>query len=94
MKHPIVLVHGFGGGRHEFKPIVTFLKQHGHTEIYEFTYKEKWGLTPTRDSSEEIRRVRRKAPPEKNVSFDWDQPRRHHLTPLFGTRRRAQGKKQ
>jgi triacylglycerol lipase len=40
---PIVFLHGFGGGRYEFQPIIRFLKKHGFLKFYEFTYVEKFG---------------------------------------------------
>jgi triacylglycerol lipase len=43
---PLVLIHGFGGGRYEFKPIIQFLNKHGFSEFHEFTYAERFGQLP------------------------------------------------
>lgn len=43
MKRPILFIHGFGGGRYEFQPIIRFLKKHGDYTCYEFIYDKKFG---------------------------------------------------
>jgi triacylglycerol lipase len=51
---PIVLIHGFGGGAYEFKPIIRFLKKNRVIKCYEFTYNQKFGQVSLKSISEEF----------------------------------------
>lgn len=43
MGNPILFIHGFGGGKYEYKPVIKFLKNHSDPVCYEFVYKDKFG---------------------------------------------------
>lgn len=54
MKNPILFIHGFGGGRHEYTPVINFLKNNGNYKCYEFVYKEKFGQTSLKTIAEHL----------------------------------------
>lgn len=54
MKPPILFIHGFSGGRYEFKPIIIYLSKHGYSRFYEFTYQRKFGQVSIRDIAKEL----------------------------------------
>ena len=54
MKVPILFVHGFGGGRYEFKFIEWYLRKKGYTKFYEFYYIKNFGQVSLRKLAEEL----------------------------------------
>lgn len=54
MKKSVLFIHGFGGGKYEYKPVIKFLKDHGDFVCYEFEYNEKFGLTSLKLIAEKL----------------------------------------
>jgi pimeloyl-ACP methyl ester carboxylesterase len=54
MQHPILFIHGFGGSRKEFQPIISYLKRHGDVPCYEFCYNKKFGEVSLRVIAAEL----------------------------------------
>jgi triacylglycerol lipase len=48
MKRPILFIHGFAGGKYEFRPIINHLKNKGFSKFYQFTYKKRFCQIPIR----------------------------------------------
>ena len=46
---PILLVHGFGGDRRQYRPIIEYLSQRGFVNFYEFEYGNSFGQVSVRD---------------------------------------------
>ncbi|MDD5110740.1 MAG: alpha/beta fold hydrolase [Patescibacteria group bacterium] len=44
--HNILLIHGFGADRRQYRPIVRYLRRHGFSQFYEFEYRKKFGQVP------------------------------------------------
>lgn len=43
MRRPIVFIHGFGGGKQEYTPIIRFLTADSTVTCYQFSYDQKFG---------------------------------------------------
>ncbi len=54
MKHSILFIHGFAGGKYEYRPIIAFLKDHGEVRCYEFEYKKKFGVTSLKEIAHQL----------------------------------------
>lgn len=54
MNYPVLFIHGFGGGRYEFQPIIHFLKKHGEYTCYEFAYDKKFGQVSLKKIAEQL----------------------------------------
>jgi len=54
MNNPILFIHGFGGGKYEYKPVIKFLNNNGDHKCYEFVYKEKFGQSSLKIIAEHL----------------------------------------
>ncbi len=52
--HGVLLVHGFGGDRRQYQPIIRFLRHHGFSRFYEFTYPKKFGQLPIAEVARQL----------------------------------------
>ena len=66
---PILFIHGFGGGRYEFQPIIRFLKKKGFTRFYEFTYPKKHGEVSLTEISRKLGEFVKKEVKEKRINI-------------------------
>lgn len=42
----VLFIHGFGGDRRQYQPIIRFLQRNGFSRFYEFEYQPKHGQVP------------------------------------------------
>jgi len=54
MTRSILFIHGFGGGRYEYYPVIKFLKKNSNPICYEFTYKKKFGQVSFKKIAEDL----------------------------------------
>lgn len=66
---PILFIHGFGGGRYEYKPIIRYLKEKGFSKFYEFTYKERFGTISLDDLAKRISVFSEEKVKEKSIDI-------------------------
>ncbi|MCM8768201.1 MAG: hypothetical protein NC911_00725 [Candidatus Omnitrophica bacterium] len=50
----VVFVHGFGGSKWEYQPLVRALTEKGIKEIHQFTYRERLGTLPLNKLAEKL----------------------------------------
>jgi len=67
--NPILFVHGIGGNKKQYQPIIKYLKQKGIKNFYEFEYINKFGLAPIKDASKELAEYIDKNVKEKNINI-------------------------
>ena len=56
-EHPprgILFVHGFAGNRRQYRPIISFLRRHGFTQFYEFSYAQRFGQAPIAEIAHQL----------------------------------------
>ncbi len=51
---PILFIHGFGGNKKQYKPIIKYLKSKGIDKFYEFEYSSTVGLHPIKIVTKEL----------------------------------------
>ena len=66
---PIVIIHGFGGGAEEFRPITKFLRKNYYKKIYQFSYKKRWGNVPIEEIAKELNHFITKNVKEKTINI-------------------------
>ncbi len=54
MTHPVVFIHGFKGGTHEYQQIIKYLNIYGDAVCYEFSYNEKFGQVSLKNIAEKL----------------------------------------
>jgi len=52
--NPILFIHGIGGNEEQYQPIIKFLRETGINNFYEFSYKNRFGLSPIKTAAEEL----------------------------------------
>jgi len=52
--NPIIFVHGIGGDRKQYKPIMDYLRKNNINNFYEFNYVNKFGFCHIKDLAEEL----------------------------------------
>lgn len=58
-KIKVIFVHGFGGGRYEYQPLINFLKNY-KIKSYEFLYKERFGQVSLKKIAKQLNEFIRK----------------------------------
>jgi triacylglycerol lipase len=69
MKNPILFIHGFGGGKYEYQPVIRFLKKHSNPVCYEFVYKDKFGQSSMKLIAEDLHKYIVKNIPEQELDI-------------------------
>ena len=67
--NPILFVHGFGGSKKQYQPIIKYLKEKGISNFYEFEYENKYGLAPIITVAEELAEFINKNIKEENLNI-------------------------
>ena len=52
--NPILFIHGIGGNEEQYQPIIKYLRARGINKFYEFSYKNRFGLSPIKTAAKEL----------------------------------------
>lgn len=50
----VLFIHGFGGDRRQYQPIIRFLRRNNFGRFYEFTYRQNVGQVPIADIAKQL----------------------------------------
>ena len=67
--NPILFIHGIGGTEEQYQPIIKYLREKGINNFYEFTYKNRFGLTPIKIVAEELAEFIKNNVREKSIDI-------------------------
>ena len=51
---PILFIHGIGGSKKQYQPIIRYLRKKGINNFYEFSYESRIGLHPIKVIAREL----------------------------------------
>lgn len=54
METPILFIHGLGGSKKQYQPIIKYLKNKGIARFYEFIYESRIGLHPIKTLAKDL----------------------------------------
>jgi len=67
--NPILFIHGIGGSKEQYQPIMRYLEKRGVNKFYEFNYEKKFGLSPIKELAEELAEFLKKNVKEENINI-------------------------
>ncbi len=66
---PILFIHGFGGNKKQYRPLIKYLKENGINNFYEFEYSSTVGLHPIKEMAKELAEFVEKNVKEKEINI-------------------------
>jgi len=65
--NPILFIHGIIGTDDDFQPTIKYLRKKGIEKFYQFSYRNRYGLTPIKAAAEELAEYIKTKVKEKNI---------------------------
>lgn len=67
--NPILFIHGIGGSKKQYQPIIRYLRKKGINNFYEFSYESRIGLHPIKVIARELSEFIKENVKEKSVDI-------------------------